>query len=200
MDLVIALPFQLFVLSLLLVSFYWLYGMFWDFHLHAATEVWFPPMELEGWGAERFLKQEFYLGEQSQTHVCECPSALHNCAVLLQNNKLPNASAVISLMSLSSWKIHSWTENLLVCELKRVKYDLQMDEGQPRSFVTETCFFSICHLKECPSFFFSLFFAFWLDCLPPYSVYSCCYTLSLNFLYALITVFYTQQLSAKGLR
>lgn len=37
MDLVIALPFQLFVLSLSLLNFNWLYGMFWDFHLHAAT-------------------------------------------------------------------------------------------------------------------------------------------------------------------
>lgn len=37
MDLVIALPFQLFVLSLLLGNFNWHCGMFWDFLFHAAT-------------------------------------------------------------------------------------------------------------------------------------------------------------------
>lgn len=35
MDLVIALPSQLLLLSLLLVNFSWHYGMFWGFHLHA---------------------------------------------------------------------------------------------------------------------------------------------------------------------
>lgn len=50
-DLVIALPLQLFVLSLLPVNFSWHYGMFWDFHLPAATWGLIPTEGVRGvWG------------------------------------------------------------------------------------------------------------------------------------------------------
>lgn len=146
-----------FVLSLLLVIFSWHYGMFWDFCFCAAPSGLISTEGVRGvWG--RRISQARILPGWAESNSClsvSLCSAQLCCTPAATTNPSKGFCSYVFLLCLP--QAGRVTAKQKTCVWAKEGEIWSSNVWRP-TFVTETWFSSIWHLKECPSFIFLQFF------------------------------------------
>lgn len=145
------------MLSLLLVIFSWHYGMFWDFCFCAAPSGLISTEGVRGvWG--RRISQARILPGWAESNLCllvPLCSAQLCCTPAATTNPSKGFCSYLFLLCLP--QAGRVTAKQKTCVWAKEGEIWSSNVWRP-TFVTETWFSSIWHLKECPSFIFLQFF------------------------------------------